>query len=242
MFVSRNLTRVAGALAVAGLLFVGAVQARPQDGPRTRPNPVEHMSERLQLTDEQEVKIKAIFDQHFAAHKNERQAKRAEGPSEQERAAMREKMEAERASFDAEIKAILTPDQQAQLEKLKGERKDGPRHGKRGPGKNPMEALSAELNLSADQQAQLKSLFENRMAERKAAREAREAQMTPEQKAEREARHKERKAKMEAERTAIDNEIKAVLTPEQQAEFEKMKAERAQHRGKRHGRGDGPRG
>lgn len=129
---------------------------------------------------------------------------------------------------------------------------------------NPAEHMSERLQLSSDQQTQIKAIFDKRFAAHKAEREAREAQMTPEQKAQREARHKERMAqrekgerptgprtkdekgpddaqraafrqKMVAERTALDNEIKAVLTPEQQVEFEKMKSERKERRGQRGG-------
>lgn len=251
MIVFSKLSRIAGAFAVAGFLFVGSASsahARPGglEGP-PRGNPVERFTERLQLTTDQQAKIKTIFEQHFAAHKGERT--KIEGPSEQERAAFRQKMETERAALDKEIKAILTPAQQLELDKIKAAMKEGRGHGPGAqdglegpPPGNPADFFSQRLQLTGEQKAQLEALFKQRAAARRAERETREAQMTPEQKAEREARRKERMAQMEAEHTALDNEIRAVLTPQQQAEFEKMKAERKERRGPGPRRGGHPQG
>lgn len=173
MIVTTKLSRIAGAIALGGLLFLGSAdtaQARPGggEGRPHRGNPVEHMTERLQLSSDQQTKIKAIFDKHFAAHKAEREAREAQmtpeqkaerearhkermaqrekgerptgprskdgkKPDDAQRAAFRQKMEAERTALDNEIKAVLTPQQQAEFEKMKSERKErrGPRGGEK---------------------------------------------------------------------------------------------------------------
>ncbi len=170
MIVVSKLSRIAGAFALGGLLFLASAdtaQARPNggEGRPQRGNPAEHLSERLQLTSDQETKIKAIFDKRFAAHKAERDAREAQmtpeqkaerearhkermaqrekgerptgprvkdgkGPDDAQRAAFRQKREAERTALDNEIKAVLTPQQQAEFEKMKSEKKE--RRGRRG--------------------------------------------------------------------------------------------------------------
>ena len=89
---------------------------------------------------------------------------------------MKQRHQAQRAQFESKLQAILTPDQLAQWQKSKGEHRRGMK----------------ELNLSADQKAQVKAMW---------------AQNGPEKK---------------AQRQQVESQIMAVLTPEQQAKFKTM--------------------
>ncbi len=63
--------------------------------------------------------------------------------------------------------------------------------GERGPGGGHMSFLAERLDLTSEQQTQIKQIFERHMAKAKAERQAFEATLTPEQRAEMEARRKE---------------------------------------------------
>lgn len=99
-----------------------------------------------------------------------------------------------------------------------------------GPKQNKhFEEMSTRLNLTADQQAQLKPVMDGARQEMEAIRN--DASLTPEQK----------KAKLKEARTGVDSKIEGVLTAEQKQQFAAMKAERKPHGapGKQHGPGPG---
>lgn len=235
MIVFRHLSRVAGGLAVAGLLLFAAPGAQARPGAPGSPHHLERLSQRLQLSPEQQAQIKALFEERFTARQEKQRVKIEQAPRDD---AFRQKMETERAALNEQIKAVLTPEQQAEWNTVQAEfksprepRADGPT-----PHGSPAEFFAQRLQLTPEQQSQIAAIYEERFAARKAERAAREAQLTPEQKAELQARQQERFAAMQAERAALDSEIKALLTPEQQAEFEKMKAERKERRGPKQGK------
>lgn len=68
-----------------------------------------------------------------------------------------------------------------------------------------MERMEKKLELTADQQTQLKAIYDKNAAERKALRES-----------------------MHRLHESTNNDIRAILTPEQQAKFDKMKERRKQ--------------
>lgn len=90
---------------------------------------VEKMTTDLSLNDKQAAQIKALLTKESVERESKRaemQAKRAEGtkPSQEERAAMKEKMDEKINDHKAEMKKILTADQYAKWEKNMEQRKE----------------------------------------------------------------------------------------------------------------------
>jgi Spy/CpxP family protein refolding chaperone len=84
---------------------------RPNRWQHKRGNPVEHLTKALDLTPEQQAKIKPIFDQA----KPQIMALRQE---------TRQKVQAIRENIQSQIRPILTPDQQQKFDALKKARED----------------------------------------------------------------------------------------------------------------------
>jgi Spy/CpxP family protein refolding chaperone len=76
-----------------------------------------------------------------------------------------------------------------------------------------LQMLSEKLNLTEDQKAKLKPIFQDQAQQLKAVQE--DASLPPEQKA----------AKKKAIHEKMHDQINAVLTPEQQEKFKEMKTE-----------------
>ena len=76
-----------------------------------------------------------------------------------------------------------------------------------------LQMLSEKLNLTEDQKAKLKPIFQDQAEQMKAVHD--DPSLTPEQKA----------AKKKAIHETTHNQINAVLTPEQQEKFKEMKRE-----------------
>ena len=76
-----------------------------------------------------------------------------------------------------------------------------------------LQMLSEKLNLTEDQKAKLKPIFEDQGQQLKAVQD--DASLTPEQKA----------AKKKAIHEKMHDQINTVLTPEQQEKFKEMKRE-----------------
>jgi len=102
---------------------------------------------------------------------------------------------------------------------------------KGGPGKG-MEKLTQNLNLTAEQQAEIQKIFDQRMLDRKNMLENTSA----------EQRENLRENAREGMKAQMESQIKALLTPEQVALFDKMHAEKegkgGHEKGKR-GQGEG---
>ena len=84
---------------------------RPNRWQQKRGNPVEHLTRALDLTPDQQAKVKAIFEQA----KPQIQAARQEA---------REKGKAIRENIQAQIRPILTPAQQQKYDAIKKARED----------------------------------------------------------------------------------------------------------------------
>ena len=80
-----------------------------------------HLKEVLNLTPEQETKIREIFKAEGDKIRAEHEANKGTKP---EPDARREKMHAEREKMQAAIKAVLTPEQVTKFEAMKKERRD----------------------------------------------------------------------------------------------------------------------
>jgi len=191
---------------------------------------MEMLSKRLNLTDDQKAKIQPILDEGTPKIKaiHEEAMKQIKAVME---------------GIHEKIKPILTPEQQQKLEDLKKEMENRPHwgpgangpHGNAGggenkqqdaatgPGKQGMrgggfgERLTKELNLTPEQQAQVKPIMEDTRSKMKALHE--DTTLTPEQ----------RRAKAKEVREANRAKIKALLTPEQQQKMEQLKKEHGEH-------------
>jgi len=88
-----------------------------------------------------------------------------------------------------------------------------------------LQMLTEKLNLTDDQQAKLKPIFEDQMQQMKAVRE--DSSLSQEQK----------RAKMKSIHESLHDQISAVLTPEQQAKFKQMRQEQMEkHKGMKEGK------
>jgi len=114
---SRLITITAACVALFVTVSSGLAQdpAAKNDGPRRwqqkRGNPVERLTRALDLTPDQQAKVKAIFEQA----KPQIQAAREEG---------RQKAKAIRENIQSQIRPILTPAQQQKYDAIKKARED----------------------------------------------------------------------------------------------------------------------
>jgi Spy/CpxP family protein refolding chaperone len=181
---------------------------------------MEMLSNRLNLTEDQKTKIKPILDEgteKIRAIHEETQAK----------------IKAVKEGIHDKIKPLLNPDQQQKLEQFKKEMENRPHPGGFGPGMpgrgfgknaeggpgpgmggNLAEHLAKQLNLTAEQQNQLKPVFEETQAKMKEVWA--DTSLSMEQK------HAKGKEIREANRAKIE----AVLTPEQKQKFESLRPQR----------------
>ena len=90
-----------------------------------------------------------------------------------------------------------------------------------------LQMLSEKLNLTDDQKAKLKPIFEDEMQQMKAVRD--DSSLSQEQK----------RAKMKSIHESFHDKINAVLTPEQQAKFKQLRQEQMEkHKGMKEGKMD----
>jgi len=115
---SRLITLSAACVALFATVSIGLAQDpaaknndRPNRWQQKRGNPVEHLTRALDLTPDQQAKVKAIFEQA----KPQIQAARQEA---------REKGKAIRENIQAQIRPILTPAQQQKYDAIKKARED----------------------------------------------------------------------------------------------------------------------
>ena len=149
----------------------------------------------LNLTADQKTKMKAIR----ADAKAKAQAVNADTSLTPE--AKKAKLKEIRAAAIAQIKAILTPEQQKKLKRLHGAHEGG-----------RLKDLLAKLGLNADQKAQIKSILASAKTEIKAVRN--DTTLSADAK----------KVKIKAIRAAGKDKIMALLTPEQRAKLDAARA------------------
>lgn len=160
----------------------------------------------LNLTADQQTQVKAIFEATRA------QAKVIADSTTLSEDDKRVKIEELREAANTKIKPLLTPDQQKNFDELQKQLPHGT--GTRQPGAGPMgdpvAMLTAALNLTADQQTQIKTIFEAMHPQMKSI----EHDTTLSQ--------DEKMAKLSDLRNATHARIKALLTPDQQQKFDEI--------------------
>ncbi|HSV63010.1 MAG TPA: hypothetical protein VLH83_06660 [Chthoniobacterales bacterium] len=114
---SRLITISAACVALFVTVSIGLAQDpaakndRPNRWQQKRGNPVEHLTKALDLTPDQQAKVKAIFEQA----KPQIQAAREEG---------KQKAQAIRENIRSQIRPILTPAQQTKWDAMQKARED----------------------------------------------------------------------------------------------------------------------
>ena len=171
------------------------------------------MAEKLNLSQQQQDQLKPIFE------KQREQAKAIWKDSSLTEGQKNEKMQALHQDFQTQVSGILTPAQQQQLAQMKENGKEHMR-GKMGA------RMAEKLNLSQQQQDQLKPIFEKQHEQMRAIWQ--DNSLSKDQK----------KEKMQALRQDFKTQINGVLTPDQQQQWQQMREQMKQRR--HHGEDQAP--
>jgi Spy/CpxP family protein refolding chaperone len=163
----RIATLTAGVALVTSLLLAGPAIAGPgggdgHRGPKQHGQRIEKMQAELGLSAEQVAQIKTIMES------NKGEMKR----------------------LGEEMRAVFTPEQQAQMKSWREQRKEGQR-----PTREGMKEKFEQLGLTESQRAQLKSYREQMQAKRESIKAQIAAVLTPDQQARLDAKKAEWKAK-----------------------------------------------
>ena len=187
----------------------------PQRGMHRRGQHGDHMqkmAQKLNLSQQQQDQLKPIFQS------SRDQAKAIKNDTSLSADQKKEKLQALREQTKSQISGILTPEQQQQMAQMKSFQK-GKMEGRRGA----MGKMMAEkLNLTQQQQDQLKPIMQKQREQAKAIWQ--DNSLSQDQK----------QQKMQALHQDTQSQVKAILTPDQQQQWEQM---RQNFKGHRHGRG-----
>lgn len=146
-----RLTPLVSALALAGTFSIAAAAG-----------PVDRLSDRLDLSDEQAATIASLFEQHREFMHNEIRWRDADGMLNTD---ARDEARAAREALHQEILAVLDAEQAATFEQMQRQR-DQP-EGRHPRGDRMVRAL-AQLDLSDEQRAQVETLLAEQRAQRMA--------------------------------------------------------------------------
>ncbi|MGI4832482.1 MAG: hypothetical protein ACRYFK_03375 [Janthinobacterium lividum] len=149
----KSFSKTALPLLAALALTFGAASAQTaptaQAGPgsRRQPSPQEmathqtqHLSKKLGLSADQSAQVQQIMQQHA----QDMQALRANAPASADRQQMRTQLQANRAKYDEQLKAVLTPDQFGKYAAMRDEHRH---HGPRPDGK--FKAKDGDLKIKS---------------------------------------------------------------------------------------------
>ena len=187
-------------------LLLGTVAAAPalaQSDDRADRR-VERLAERLDLTEAQQQQLTALFARHRADAEAQRDARQAQ-----------------RQTLDAEVQALLTPEQAETFATPKGEQRGyrkGLRHGARMErtrdrgSRSGLRSGLRGLDLTDAQQTQLRELRDHQRTEAQAWRDANPDATT-----------EQRRAFQERLRDASQDELKRILTDEQLEKLEQRR-------------------
>ena len=214
----RALTRLFTALLLGNWITGGAwAQTAEQNAtPNTAPGPenqkmmgrrgdgqrgFERMAQQLNLTDQQKSQIQSLMQ-------NQRQqAQTVRNDASLTPQQKQDKLKQLREGNHQQMMAILTPDQQQNLQQFRSEH---PGMGRRGSGMGPM----ARLNLTPEQKTKLQPIFQSSFQQVQAVRN--DSSLTAEQK----------QAKISEIRQNTKSQVTGILTPEQQQQWQQMRQKR----------------
>ena len=211
------------------LLFAGAAQAQTKDSVRHHRGGREHVAKQLNLTADQQEKLKAI---RKSQHEEMKALKENTSLTAEQQKAKRAELHKKYADQST---AIYTPAQKEQMEKMKAEWKakgkeakkgakrdakkgEGHKHGKGSKAHRKGGDFAKDLNLSDAQKSQVAKLRSDFKAQFESVRN--DKSLSEEQK----------KAKMKSLKEEQKTQMKSILTKEQ---IEKAKAAKKEHKAKR---------
>ena len=99
---------------------------------------IKHLSKKLNLTDDQQVKLKPILEDQ------RKQMEQIHGDSSLSREDRFSKMQALRQSSDTQIKSVLTEEQQKSFDKMRAEQQDRMKQWRRGGENAPPTGASSD--------------------------------------------------------------------------------------------------
>ncbi len=170
------------------------------------------MAKKLNLTQQQQDQLKPIFQS------TRDQAKAIKNDTTLSADQKQAKLKALHEQTKSQVNGILTPEQQQQMAQMRAFNK-GKREGRRGA---MGQMMAQKLNLSAQQQDQLKPIMQKQRETAKSIWQ--DNSLTQDQK----------KQKMQALHQDTQAQVNAILTPDQQQQWQQMRENFKQHR---HGRG-----
>ena len=204
-------------LLVVVILSIGIFAHAQKGSPEARAQEkVAKLGEQLDLTDEQEEQIVALFVEQFQNRKGN--GKKLGELTKEERDAFIQAKKDQRAAFDKELEGILTSEQLATYQAKKGKSKGKDKKGKHSSSQRKADKLAETLGLNAEQKAAVVSALEEQQAAR--GNQSFEGKTKEEKKAAMEAR--------KAARTALDSTFKTIFTAEQYATYQQQKEEKKQ--------------
>ncbi len=167
----------------------------------------------LNLTEDQKAKLKVLNEEH---RKQMEELKKTDDITVKE---WRSKMEAQRNDHQAQIKSVLTTEQQAQLKKEKAGKKNMHKHGRKGRTHGDRgQKMKTELGLSEKQSAQMESSHKAMIEKMKALRE------------DKSLNDDAKKEKVKELRTKQKDELKLILTDEQFKKYEALRHQKTQRK------------
>jgi periplasmic protein CpxP/Spy len=225
--------------AIAGLAALGLIAAihtsafaQPGPGGQGRMDParmvdrmITNLNTQLNLTADQQKKIRAIYDESFKSMQN---ASRDTTMSRRDRlvAGRNQNQQNRFAEIDAKIKKVLTAEQVKKYEAM-------PRPGRGGFGggdpASRIERLDQQVTLTADQKKKLLPIFEKSQANMDKMRESMQDSQ------DRDAR----RAAYQKEQDRFNKELEAVLTADQVKKYRAAQEQMRQQFQNRQGQGQG---
>jgi len=203
---------------LALVLFAGAAEAQTKDSTHHRKGGHEMMAKQLNLTADQQAKLKSIRQQE---HNEMKALKENKSLTADQLKTQRTELH---KKYRTQSETVFTPEQKQQLAKWKSEhkgkegkgfKKDGQaNHSKGDKGFQRGEGFQKELNLTQDQKDKMAKLRANSKTSFESIRK--DQSLTDDQK----------KAKMMELRKQQSEQMKSILTPEQ---LEKMNSFRKEH-------------
>ena len=236
--VKKAAPKILAVVAASAALTLGAISLRAEERPFPPRSPeriVSHLSEKLDLTAEQQALLTPIIEESFDRH---REIERKYGEQERElRRAARAERRAVESSVEGQLASILTAEQMEEYQDLRDDRRSKRRDGKRRHGRgdemrggrmSPDRALmhlSERLELTGDQEERLLPLIEDSFEQRRELFENLRSQDVIERSAVR--------LQMGDIDADLEGKVAAVLTTEQMEEFRQIQDERHSMKGER---------
>jgi Skp family chaperone for outer membrane proteins len=236
--VKRVAPKVFAVVAVSAALTLGAISLQAVERPFPPRSPeriVSHLSERLDLTAEQQALLTPILKESFNRH---REIEKKYGKQERElRRAAREERRTVESGFEGQLVSVLTAEQMEEYQKLQDDRRSHRREGARRPGRSKgmrgdrmspdrvLMHLSERLDLSAEQEDRFLPILEENFDQRREFFESLRSQEMIERSAVR--------RQMEDLAAGLEEQAAAVLTAEQMEEFRQIQEERHSMKGER---------